>query len=392
MNKILITIFAFCSLAVSAQNASQSKDSTLEWFNNARLGVYISWGFPLVEKLITETAPQNVLKNYSTKNYKPTEWAKLIQETGIRYALLNVQNMNVLTHETKQDFILPLAKALKENQIKTGLVYSPYRVIQSAYKLNNGAIEWNRTQNFCESKIKKAFNTYTPDIAYVCKEWINENPKNWNLDKITYQGNPTDLRMQGSDLIRFINEMPVSRPKNKFWEFTAPTYNYTSHELINHLRDCISLNGNMLLNISPKTDGSILPEDVQKLKDFGRWVKKHQEVVYKTVGGIPGGHFTGATALSADSTTLYLFIDGKPTGPILVKGLQNKIYRTRIVGDGTIVEAKEIGKMYWSSIPGLLYIDLPEDRLDSDVTVVAILLDSPVKLFREDVKAIESNL
>ena len=47
--------------------------------------------------------------------------------------------------------------------------------------------------------------------------------------------------------------------------------------------------------------------------------------------------------------------------------------------------------MYWSEVPGLLYIDVPEEKQDPQVTVIALQLKGKVDLYREDGKAIESN-
>ena len=49
-------------------------------------------------------------------------------------------------------------------------------------------------------------------------------------------------------------------------------------------------------------------------------------------------------------------------------------------------------KLYWSATPGIVYIDIPKDRLDKNTTVIAVLLDKPIELFSEEVGAIESNL
>jgi alpha-L-fucosidase len=49
-------------------------------------------------------------------------------------------------------------------------------------------------------------------------------------------------------------------------------------------------------------------------------------------------------------------------------------------------------KLYWSPIPGIVYIDIPKDRLDKNMTVIAILLDKPIELYREQNGAVESNL
>ncbi|TDQ81764.1 alpha-L-fucosidase [Sphingobacterium yanglingense] len=140
-------------------------------------------------------------------------------------------------------------------------------------------------------------------------------------------------------------------------------------------------------------DGSVLSKDLkfadQKIKN---WVLKHAEVLHDARTGISDGHYIGNTALSQDRQTLYLFIEGQPTGPVAIKGLNNTIARIRIVGEGSMIGHKIYNKLYWSAIPGIVYIDVPKDRLDSYCTVVAVLLDKPIELYAEEVKAIESNL
>ena len=41
-------------------------------------------------------------------------------------------------------------------------------------------------------------------------------------------------------------------------------------------------------------------------------------------------------------------------------------------------------KQYWNDIPGLVYIDIPEKALDGQVTVLAVLLDGPIDLYRPE--------
>ena len=84
-------------------------------------------------------------------------------------------------------------------------------------------------------------------------------------------------------------------------------------------------------------------------------------------------------------------MDFKPNGPLAVKGLNNEVLKAYAVGTGTELKTKVIGKLSWSKVPGILYIDLPENELDQDVTVIALQLDNEVSLYRETVKAIESN-
>jgi alpha-L-fucosidase len=62
-----------------------------------------------------------------------------------------------------------------------------------------------------------------------------------------------------------------------------------------------------------------------------------------------------------------------------------------VVGNGTTLDTQVVGKPYWSKVPGLLYIAVPPATLDPEVTVLALTLDGPVRLFHDEVKPIESN-
>lgn len=126
--------------------------------------------------------------------------------------------------------------------------------------------------------------------------------------------------------------------------------------------------------------------------DVKQWICKHAEVLHNAGQGMPAGHYPGYSALSKDKQTLYLFVEGKPTGPIALKGIKNNIARIRIVGEGSMLNHQLFNKLYWSAIPGIAYIDIPQERLDKNMTVIAVLLDGPVELYRETVGAIESNL
>jgi len=146
--------------------------------------------------------------------------------------------------------------------------------------------------------------------------------------------------------------------------------------------DCLSMGGNLLLDIGPKEDGSIPEEQIAVLKEFGRWTKKHKEAIYETRAGIPTEHFQGYTTLNKAGDILYLYLPYKPNGPVEVKGLMNKVNRIWVVGNGAMLNYKVYNKNYWNSVPGNLYIDVPQQVQDEQITVLAVLLDGPIKLYR----------
>ncbi|KAH8895471.1 putative alpha-L-fucosidase [Thozetella sp. PMI_491] len=52
--------------------------------------------------------------------------------------------------------------------------------------------------------------------------------------------------------------------------------------IVYDLVDMISKNGNFLLDIGPKADGSIVQEEVDSLREAGTWIKSHEEAIFNT--------------------------------------------------------------------------------------------------------------
>jgi len=140
--------------------------------------------------------------------------------------------------------------------------------------------------------------------------------------------------------------------------------------------------GNLLLGIGPKEDGTFAPGQVSRLEDLGKWTSKHAEAIYGTRAGLPNGHFFGPTTLSQDSTTLYLFLANGMRGSIEIKGLDNKILSAEVIGAGKPLKHRIVGKISWSKVPGLVFIDVPEEACDEWMTVLKVKLDGKLKLYR----------
>jgi alpha-L-fucosidase len=154
-------------------------------------------------------------------------------------------------------------------------------------------------------------------------------------------------------------------------------------------------NGNNFFNHSGLTADGLdmkLPQTTKTNSETQNWITKSAEALFETEKGLPAGYFSGMSVLSKDKQTLYLFVEGTPTGPIALKGIKNEIARIRIVGDASLLSHKVYNKLYWSPTPGIIYIDVPKERLDKNMTIVAVLLDKPLELYTEKVSAIENNL
>jgi len=126
------------------------------------------------------------------------------------------------------------------------------------------------------------------------------------------------------------------------WCYTEGIGYYSKKQIFHGFLDRVSKNGNLLLNISPKADGTIPQEQKDVLLAMGAWLKKYGEAVYDTRAwdqygegptkmgsghGVMGAPSAGTAkdvryTRSKDSTTLYAILLGWK------KGQKEKVLKT----------------------------------------------------------------
>ena len=322
-----------------------------------------------------------------------------------RYSNLNV----VKSTPAHRDLVAPFFAALRKDGIKCGAYFSlldwsnpdypGFLKDSSRYKVEQDYARWNRYRTFFQGQIEELMVNYNPDLLWFDGDW-EQSAENWEAEHVRsliLAHNPRAIingRLQGSgDYETPEQNIPVSRPAYPWWELcytSNSNWGYhpddtawkTPAEVISVFADVIYNGGNLLLDIGPRADGSIPAEEVHLLKELGKWTSKHADAIYGTLGGIPAGHFFGPSTLSRDSTTLYLFLPAKTYGPVLIKGLSSQIQGITVVGNGSHLSHKVVGKISWSEVPGLVYIDVPQNVLDEYMTVLAVKLNGPLRLYR----------
>lgn len=66
------------------------------------------------------------------------------------------------------------------------------------------------------------------------------------------------------------------------WGYTKDNVFKSAEHIICDLIDIVSKNGNMLLNVGPKSDGTITKEEEKVLLDIGKWLSVNGEGIYST--------------------------------------------------------------------------------------------------------------
>ncbi len=68
----------------------------------------------------------------------------------------------------------------------------------------------------------------------------------------------------------------------KSWCYTVDNEYKDPEEIICNLVDVVSKNGNMLLNVGPKPDGTISEQDTKVLLGIGKWLSENGEAIYES--------------------------------------------------------------------------------------------------------------
>lgn len=411
----------------------QGIEERMQWFADAKFGIFIHWGiyslgntsesWAFYNKQVSHADYMAQINHFSAERFNPTQWAKLIKQSGAKYAVITAKHHDgVALWDTKlsnltiarqspasSDVLSPFIKALREQGIKVGIYYSlidwshpDYPVFtcdSNRYNIPDDTLRWQRFLKFSHGQIEELMQLYNPDLIWFDGDW-EHSANEWQAEKIRtliHQHNPNTIingRLQGyGDYDTPEQNFPVTRPNLKYWELCMTmnsswgyrindTIYKTPFEIVSILTDAISMGGNLLLDITPKADGSIPEEQGKTLNIMGSWADKHHEAIYGTLPGLPMGHFYGATTLSKDSTSLFLFLPAKTYGQIMLKGINSPIKIATVMGTNHGLHHKVVGKISWSPVPGLIFINVPMALSDSLMTVIKVDFDEPIKLYR----------
>ena len=307
----------------------------MNWFMDAKLGIFIHYGIYAVNGTAeswafhdNEVSYQDHMKQlngFTAKNHHPDAWAKPFKEAGARYAVLTskhhdgvalwdtkLSELNVVKKTpAKHDLITPYAEALRGESLKVGIYFSHLDWSHPDYAavfkgddsnhtlthplnyLKDGREDlkrWNRFVEFRNGQIKELLNLVHPDLWWFDGDWTR-TAEQWKMKELRdtiLAWNPLAIlnaRMGGlGDYATPEQGLPIVGPQEPWelcltisdsWGYMPRDKNQKSvNYIIRIFSDCISMGGNLLLDVGPMEDGTFIPEQTKILTDLGRLDKK----------------------------------------------------------------------------------------------------------------------
>ncbi|WP_344748808.1 alpha-L-fucosidase, partial [Streptosporangium vulgare] len=350
-------------------------------------------------------------------NFDPGEWAQLAADSGARFAGpvaehhdgfsmwdSQVNEWNSVDRGPRLDLVQLFADAVRAKGLKymvsmhhlynfTGYYdHVPSQPTASLKKLY-GQLGSAQEQQLWYDKLKEVVDKYQPDMIwqdgglYLVEEskrlnflsYYYNQANAWGKEVVaTYKdgfntkGEVYDYERGGPAGIQspyWLTDDAVSNPS---WSYTPTMTYYSAAALVHSLVDRVSKNGNMLLNISPRADGTIPQVQKDLLSAIGTYLKRNGESIYSTrawttYGEGPtkmgGGSFVEPRAGTAqdvrytrskDNTVLYATVLGWPGSTLNLASLA-----------GGRMDLSNLNKVEMLGNTAGTYINLPTRTQDS---------------------------
>jgi alpha-L-fucosidase len=166
---------------------------------------------------------------------------------------------------------------------------------------------------------------------------------------------------------------------NESWGYNPADDDYkTPRAIVHALCETAGRGGNLLLNVSPRGDGSLPPEQVERLEALAAWMGRHADALHGSSAGLEAWQFYGPTTRKGDR--VFCFLLSRPYETVSVRGVKvRRVERVSLVGSGQRLEWEKrvpiLGRLL-DDPTGELVIQVPERALDPFASVIEIAFSS----------------
>lgn len=317
--------------------APASQDAKMQWFHEAKFGLFIHWGLYAIPAGEWKGKPiagigewimnrakipvgeyEQLATQFNPVKFNAEEWVRMAKDAGMKYVVITskhhdgfamyhsaVSKYNVVDATPfKRDVVKELALACAKHGLRFGVYYSQ---AQDWHEKNGAGNTWDfgpdPQKDFDQylrdkalPQVKELLSNYGP----MCLIWF-DTPRMMNqarsqpfIDAI-HQMQPAclidgrlgasgDYHSMGDNAIPGVvvkEAWEVPATLNHTWGFKKDDTDWKpTSDLTFKLVDIVSKGGNYLLNVGPTSEGIIPQASQDNLRGVGKWLKVNGESIY----------------------------------------------------------------------------------------------------------------
>jgi len=382
------------------------------------------------ERLTTETY-QKYVDEFNPKDFDAKAWAKTAKAAGMKYAVLTAKhhdgfclfNSKLTDYKLSnyfdgRDLVREFLDAFRAEGLKVGLYYSLIDWHHPDYpnvgnhpqrddkEYGKRTFNWDNYLRYMHGQVEELLTNYGKlDIMWFDYSFDDYSGEKWKASELV-----TMIRKYQPDIIidnrLSVNEGTSSKQRmlkpigdfespeqgipdapltdkynnpipwetcltlNNGWGYIEQDKNWKSPELIvQTLVNCVSKNGNLLLNVGPDARGKIPQESIDILAEVGKWMAMNGESVYgcgpANLQKPDWGRYT------QKANTIYAHWMNPNLGKLNAKGVDgDKVKNIYLLNSGAELSYQ---KSWWGNTePGNLFITVgssPQKPVEFDTVV-----------------------
>ena len=391
------------------------RDQRMAWWREARFGMFVHWGlysqlgrheWVMNRERIPVAEYEKLADSWQVKDRPAREWAALAKQSGMKYMVMTTKHhegfclwdtrqtdYNAAKRGPKRDLVREYVEACREFGLKIGFYYSlmDWHHPDGALCATDEAAR-RRFLDFTQGCVRELVTNYGKiDVLWYDVSWPLSSPELWEsakMNAMVRQAQPhiiIDNRSQLDEDFGTPEEHVTAEGEGRDWEACmtfngswgympcAPAEDWlTSRDVLGMLRTASGGQGNLLLNIGPKPDGSVPGEAFPRLAPVGKWLESNGEAVYGAVGRADGNlEWMPTGAWTVKGNTAYYWCTRWPGSELAIGGLTVNVRKASILATGQPLDFEQAGDR-------LVLKGMPEKNPDpyAGVTVLKLECDA----------------
>ena len=390
-----------------------------DWFFEKRFGLFVHWGIYAVrgwhEQLqwrgrVGQAEYVRLAGQFNPVAFDPDQWLDVVEAAGMEYVCFTTKHhdgfcmwdtahtdYNIMRTPYGRDVLAMLAEACHRRGIRLCLYYS-CPDWHHPHAINFGGDHQLDAPNPGDRPDLLKYVAYVKaQITELCTNYGQISAFFWDIPpKLNIpELNETLRRLQPGIMVndRGFGPGDYSTPERRVPDgkaFTRPTEAcqsvgrqswgwrededyYSDLLLMQSIDNILAMDGNYLLNVGPKPDGTLPEESVRILRRIGDWFARVRESYY---GAEPASHLVagGEAMLTRKGNSLYVHFPKPPASSgVMLHPLRIQPERAVLLNDGREIRAAvELVPSFWQSGAYLRLSGIPVNELAGEVPVIRL--------------------
>lgn len=400
--------------------SSFAPEGATKWWQDARFGMFIHFGVASLKgvelgwgrgtRLKPDTSKagpvpdgiyDNLYKEFTIGKFDAAKWVSLAQSTGMKYIVVITKHHDgfhmwdtafsdykITKAPFGRDYLKELVDAAHAAKMPIGVYFSQRDWYHPDYD-PRGAYPGRDHKKYIQYQLNAVRELLTKygkiDVLWFDAAWWGGmfKEEDWNserLYRVARECQPNILINNRASIPgdfdtpeQHVGGFQSNRPWESVitltgsWGYKPGSPIKTPKQVIDLLVQCVTGDGNLMLNVGPMPSGEVAPEEIEVLKVVGEWMGKYGKSIYKTRGGPLRNAAWGGTTHRDD--TVYVHVLSWPGETLFLRPIEEKILSaTALTG----------GKVTFEQTEKCISLTLPEKNRDPFDTVIALKLDRPV--------------